>query len=50
MRDPDSPVHTADEIQGRMTRAGFQITAVSFLPASIPHRWSRDWSVIEACG
>ena len=48
MRDPDSAVLTAAEVESRVTRAGFQVLSECTLASRKPDRWSRQWVVIEA--
>jgi len=43
-----SPRSTADDIRGRLERAGFHVRNPATLPAGDPVRWVRGWTLIEA--
>ena len=45
----DATVLTVAEVRSRVERSGFRLVAENTLPARAPYRWSRDWTVIEAC-
>jgi predicted O-methyltransferase YrrM len=48
MRDPDSPVTTAANVQTRLTKAGFKVLLERAMPPGTPDRWFGEWTVIEA--